>query len=113
MYDEAADRIILDLLDFGMNRVNMPADLENKCEKEVCILLNNDLNCNEGPKCELKVPRVKEEHKTSYEMKDIFILCLSLADEAYTCEEALIYRQFSNDLNLNIKRKEYISFDDC
>ena len=113
MYAEAADRVILDLLDFGINRVNIPADLQNKCEKEVCVLLNNDLNSNEGPKCELDVPRVKEEYKTSYEMKDISILPMSLADEAYTCGEALIYRQYSNNLNLHIKRKaEYISFDD-
>lgn len=113
MYDEAADRIILDLLDFGINRINIPTDLGNKCEQQVSILLNNDLNSNKEPNCELEVPRVKEEYKTSYEMKDIFILPMSLADEAYTCGEALIYRQFSNDLNINIKNKEeYISFDD-
>ena len=113
MYDGAADRILLDLIDFGINRVNIPADLENKGEQEVSILLNNDLNSNEKPKCELEVPRIKEEYETSYEMKDIFILPMSLADEAYTCGEAVIYRQFSNDLNLNIERKEeYISFDD-
>jgi hypothetical protein len=33
LYDEAADRIILDLLDFGINRVNIPADLENKGDR--------------------------------------------------------------------------------
>lgn len=82
MYDEAADRILLDLIDFGINRVNIPADLENKGEQEVSILLNNDLNSNEKPKCELEVPRIKEEYETSYQMKDIFILPMSLADEA-------------------------------
>ena len=64
------------------------------------------LNFNDKPKCEIEVPRVKEEYKTSCEMKDIFVLPISLADEAYTCSEALIYRQFSSDLNLDIKRKD-------
>ena len=94
-------------------KVNDIVPQQTAYEEEVSILLNNYLNFNEKPKCELEVPRIKEEYETSYEMKDIFIIPMSLADEAYTCGEAIIYRQFSNDLNLNIERKEeYISFDD-
>ncbi len=63
-------------------------------------------------KCNIAVSNVMEEYESLYEMKNIFILPISLADEAYTWGEALIYRQYSEDLNSNIQRRDqYIAFD--
>ena len=105
--------MILDLLDFGINRTHVPANFGEENERELTTFLNNNVvNNGKERKCNIVIPKVTEEYETSYEMKNIFILPISLADEAYTCGEALVYQQFSGDLNLNIqKRDEYISFN--
>lgn len=115
LYDDAADRMLIELLDFGINRTHVPTNFGEKSEHECTTFLKGNeyvLNNQNGQKCSIAVPKVTEEYETSYEMKNIFILPISLADEAYTCGEALVYRQFSDDLNLNIQRRdEYITFD--
>jgi hypothetical protein len=109
LYDDAADRMLIELLDFGINRTHVPTDFGEKSEHECTTFLKDNeyvLNNEKGQKCKIAVPNVTEEYETSYEMKNIFILPISLADEAYACGEALVYRQYSEDLNLNIQRRD-------
>ena len=58
----------------------------------------------------INVPVAKAEEDTPT-ASNVMILPFSLADEAFTCGEAVIYREYASELGLGIKKSDdYIPF---
>ncbi len=67
-YDDAADRMLLKLLDFGINRTHVPTDFGEKSEHECTTFLKDNeyvLDNEKGQKCNIAVPNVTEEYESS------------------------------------------------
>ena len=96
-------------MDFDVNTVSLKRkELLKLAETDLMDTLKSDtfLSKSKG-KYSINVP-VEEDAPT---LSNVLILPFSLADEAFTCGEAVTYREYASELGLGIKRSDdYIPF---
>ena len=111
-YSNEVDTLLLKVLDFGLNTVSVKRkDLLKMAETGLMDTLKSDtfLSKSKG-KYLINVPVAKAEEDTPT-ASNVMILPFSLADEAFTCGEAVIYREYASELGLGIKKSDdYIPF---
>ena len=111
-YSNEVDTLPLKVLDFGLNTVSLERkELLKMAETDLMDNLKSDtfLSKSKG-KYLVNVPVAKAEEDTPT-APNVMILPFSLADEAFTFGEAVIYCEYASELGLGIKKSDdYIPF---
>ena len=112
-YSNEVDALLLKVLDFGLNKISTERkELLDMDEKKLMDTLKSEtfLSKSKG-KYPINIPVAKQEEDTPT-LSNVMILPFSLADEAFTCGEAIIYREYASELGLGIeKNADYVPFN--
>lgn len=106
MFEEKVDYFCLQAFEIALNKTT--SNLRNMSEEQLTALFKEESQESNGNPYKI-VPPGPPAKSEMLRSSNIMILPFSLADEAFTCGEAVIYREFSKELNLEIEKKaDYI-----